>query len=70
MSRKGRIFTRQGTGRLVIGLLAFVLALFPLAAWHVSSAQDPSPAPSGSMMPPENLPRVVGPGVLPDLMYM
>ncbi len=54
----------------MIGLWAFVLALFPFEAWHLLRAQEPSPAPSGSMMPPENLPRVVGPGVLPDLMYM
>lgn len=54
----------------MIGLSALVLALFPFEAWHLLRAQDPSPAPSGSMMPPENLPRVVGPGVLPDLMYM
>ena len=34
-------------------------------------AQDPpSSGPASGMMPPENLPRVVGPGVLPDLMYM
>ncbi|MFN6302681.1 MAG: hypothetical protein ACK42H_10855 [Planctomycetota bacterium] len=58
------------TGRLMIALLAFVLAMFPFETWHPLNAQDPSPAPSGSMMPPENLPRVVGPGVLPDLMYM
>jgi len=56
------------TGRLMIALLAFVLAMFPFETWHPLNAQDPSPAPSGSMMPPENLPRVVGPGVLPDLM--
>jgi hypothetical protein len=32
--------------------------------------QDPQTVPPGGMMPPENVPRVVGPGVLPDLMYM
>ena len=57
---------------LRLGWLALVVLVFgPGATMHKGHAQDPPTSPpAGGVMPMENLPRVVGPGVLPDLMYM
>lgn len=60
-----RIMARSGS--LVLIALALGAVLFA----GTGHAQDPPSSPSpGGVMPMENLPRVVGPGVLPDLMYM
>lgn len=65
-----RLMGLVASSQLLYVLIGFWISFLPLDAMHRLSAQDPTTTPSGSMMPPENLPRVVGPGVLPDLMYM
>jgi len=53
-----------------VSKLAILLFLTVADQPAPSHGQESPAVPPGGMMPPENLPRVVGPGVLPDLMYM
>ncbi|MFZ4080838.1 MAG: hypothetical protein ACOYKN_06400 [Pirellula sp.] len=65
----GSIAFQPGTQSWFIAI--FVTVFFcGLLAKSICAQDPPSSGPASGMMPPENLPRVVGPGVLPDLMYM
>ena len=59
-------------GRSAARILFLTFLVFGHCLEHRPNAlgQEPQAMPPGGIMPPENLPRVIGPGVLPDLMYM